>query len=179
MSKSLKNFLKIKDVIGSGPGQHSARQVRLFFLAHKYNAPLTWSQDAIDAAVLREKQLAQFFGGARAVLRDSQSAADRAMDAIGSAVVDAARRLEMAQAVQGGGGGGVGDGAASGAGGEAPTLDFAAAADALKAIPAEAWGTEERKLGQALLEAQDAVRAALADDFDTPQAMKAVMMLVN
>lgn len=175
MSKSLKNFLKIKDVVGSGPGQHSARQVRLFFLAHKYNAPLTWSKDAMEAAVGQERQLAQFFGAAKAVLRDAQSATDKAMDAIGTAVVDAARLAEMEAAVAGT--------AASGAGASEPAakpaLDFAAAAGALRAVPAEVWGAGERVVATALLETQEAVRAALADDFDTPTAMKALMGLVN
>lgn len=57
MSKSLKNFITIKDYLK--PGVYSpqpARDLRLYLLQHKYSADLHFSQARIDeAAVYREK----------------------------------------------------------------------------------------------------------------------------
>ena len=51
MSKSLKNFITIKQVLE----RYSARQLRLMFLQHSWNATLDYSEHSMTEAVQLEK----------------------------------------------------------------------------------------------------------------------------
>ena len=51
MSKSLKNFITIKQVLE----RYSARQLRLMFLLHSWNAMLDYSEQSMAEAVQLEK----------------------------------------------------------------------------------------------------------------------------
>ena len=65
MSKSLKNFVKISEALERfGP-----RQLRLFFLMHRYNAPLNYSENAMEAMEAVEKSFTEFFSNTKAALR--------------------------------------------------------------------------------------------------------------
>ena len=53
MSKSLKNFITIKEALK----RHSASQLRLAFLLHQWNATLDYSENTMLEAVQFEKTL--------------------------------------------------------------------------------------------------------------------------
>ncbi|CAH8512949.1 unnamed protein product [Schistosoma turkestanicum] len=56
MSKSLKNFITIRDALKT----HSARQIRLIFLLHSWGDTLDYSADTLAEAMGFEKQLVDF-----------------------------------------------------------------------------------------------------------------------
>lgn len=53
MSKSLKNFITIKDALT----RHTARQLRLAFLLHSWKDTLDYSDNTMEMAVQYEKLL--------------------------------------------------------------------------------------------------------------------------
>lgn len=56
MSKSLKNFISIKDYLSSGWTSRPADDLRIYFLHHKYNSTLHFSKERIkEAAVYRHR----------------------------------------------------------------------------------------------------------------------------
>ncbi|GFR89322.1 cysteine--tRNA ligase, cytoplasmic-like [Elysia marginata] len=57
MSKSLKNFVSIKEVLT----QYSARQVRLLYLLHAWKDTMDYSRKTMDVALEFEKTLQEFF----------------------------------------------------------------------------------------------------------------------
>jgi cysteinyl-tRNA synthetase len=65
MSKSLKNFVTIRDALST----YSARSIRLAFLLHRYNAPMDYSLECMQEAADIEKALAEYFHNLKAVLR--------------------------------------------------------------------------------------------------------------
>ena len=65
MSKSLKNFITIKDSLKT----HTSRQIRFLFLLHKYNMPMDYGDGTMNQAVSIEKIFAEFFLNVKAVLR--------------------------------------------------------------------------------------------------------------
>lgn len=71
MSKSLKNFITIKEALTT----YTARQIRFLFLLHKYEAIMDYSDDALTQARDQEKVFAEFFHVVKAVLREQDPAA--------------------------------------------------------------------------------------------------------
>jgi cysteinyl-tRNA synthetase len=65
MSKSLKNFVTIKEALE----MHSARQIRFCFILHKYNSTMDYSSDTMAQAVDIEKKFTEFFHNIKALLR--------------------------------------------------------------------------------------------------------------
>jgi cysteinyl-tRNA synthetase len=65
MSKSLKNFITIQEALEN----NTARQIRLLFLLHKYNAPMDYGDNTMSHAVITEKGFAEFFHNCKACLR--------------------------------------------------------------------------------------------------------------
>jgi cysteinyl-tRNA synthetase len=65
MSKSLKNFITIQEALEN----NTARQIRLLFLLHKYNAPMDYGDNTMSHSVITEKLFAEFFHNAKACLR--------------------------------------------------------------------------------------------------------------
>ncbi|KAG9510887.1 Cysteine--tRNA ligase, cytoplasmic, partial [Fragariocoptes setiger] len=57
MSKSLKNFITIRDALQ----QHTARQLRLLFLLHGWNDQLDYSPDTMKESLSFEKTFTEFF----------------------------------------------------------------------------------------------------------------------
>jgi cysteinyl-tRNA synthetase len=76
MSKSLKNFITIRQALEL----NSARQIRLCFLMHKYNAPMDYSKDTMVHAMSMEKTFVEFFHNAKAVLRETKIISDQRWD---------------------------------------------------------------------------------------------------
>ena len=67
MSKSLKNFITIKQALE----HNTARQIRMCFLLHKYNEPMDYGDETMNHAVERERSFGKFFDNAKAVIRSS------------------------------------------------------------------------------------------------------------
>ena len=59
MSKSLKNFVSIKDYLEN---IGTARELRLLFLMHSWDKPLDYSMDTIDGAKWVDKRITDFIG---------------------------------------------------------------------------------------------------------------------
>jgi cysteinyl-tRNA synthetase len=66
MSKSLKNFITIREALEN----NTARQIRMCFLLHKYNAPMDYGDNTMSHAMSIEKQFKEFFHNCKAVLRE-------------------------------------------------------------------------------------------------------------
>ena len=70
MSKSLKNFITIKDALKT----YTATQIRLLFLLHEWSSTLDYSYETMKEALTYEKYLSEFFLAVKDVLRaDSDS----------------------------------------------------------------------------------------------------------
>ncbi|MGH0176987.1 UNVERIFIED_CONTAM: hypothetical protein FKN15_074022 [Acipenser sinensis] len=65
MSKSLKNFITIKDALA----KHTARQLRLAFLMHSWKDTLDYSNNTMESAIQYEKFINEFFLNVKDVLR--------------------------------------------------------------------------------------------------------------
>lgn len=65
MSKSLKNFITIKDALA----KNTARQLRLAFLMHSWKDTLDYSSNTMESAVQYEKFMNEFFLNVKDVLR--------------------------------------------------------------------------------------------------------------
>lgn len=57
MSKSLKNFITIKDALDT----HTPRQIRLMFVIHKWNEPMDYSTNNLENAAGLEKRIVDFY----------------------------------------------------------------------------------------------------------------------
>ncbi|CAG0887603.1 unnamed protein product [Darwinula stevensoni] len=68
MSKSLKNFITIKDALQ----RHSSRQLRLLFLLHSWKDTLDFSSNTMDIAIAYDKMLNEFFLNVKNLLRGKQ-----------------------------------------------------------------------------------------------------------
>lgn len=65
MSKSLKNFITIRDVLR----RYSGRTVRFLFLMTPWHSTMNFSDDALKAASTREKEVSEFFSNNDVALR--------------------------------------------------------------------------------------------------------------
>ena len=68
MSKSLKNFITIRQALEN----NTARQIRLCFLLHKYNAPMDYGDNTMSHAISIEKIFTEFFHNVKAILREGK-----------------------------------------------------------------------------------------------------------
>ena len=85
MSKSLKNFFTIRELLAGGSTMklseeesitlppYTARQLRIVFMMHEWDKPMYFSKDALDIAVGKEKSFKEFFGAVRAMARDDEA----------------------------------------------------------------------------------------------------------
>ncbi|KNC76698.1 cysteinyl-tRNA synthetase, variant, partial [Sphaeroforma arctica JP610] len=65
MSKSLKNFITIKEALS----RHSARQLRLMFLSHSWGGKLDYSENTMTVAIHTEKVFNEFFLNVKSEMR--------------------------------------------------------------------------------------------------------------
>jgi len=65
MSKSLKNFITIREALE----EYSARQIRVFYLTHRYNARMDYSKKSMNNAADLDQQFAEFFLNMKALVR--------------------------------------------------------------------------------------------------------------
>uniref|UniRef100_A0A4W3IEV2 Cysteine--tRNA ligase, cytoplasmic n=1 Tax=Callorhinchus milii TaxID=7868 RepID=A0A4W3IEV2_CALMI len=73
MSKSLKNFITIKDALS----KHTARQLRLAFLMHSWKDTLDYSSNTMESAIQYERFLNEFFLNVKDILRTPTSITGR------------------------------------------------------------------------------------------------------
>ena len=72
MSKSLKNFITIKDILS----KYTAQTVRLFVLMHKYDSPLEYFPNkSFDEVTSRANKQKEFFLNIKAALRTNPMSA--------------------------------------------------------------------------------------------------------
>lgn len=69
MSKSLKNFISIKDALR----RYTSRQIRMFILLHQWNNTVIFKESAMDEASAIEKSFGIFLGTLRGLQRDKKS----------------------------------------------------------------------------------------------------------
>ncbi|EKX54961.1 cysteinyl-tRNA synthetase [Guillardia theta CCMP2712] len=134
MSKSLKNFFTIREILKGGSTMkvseeesvvlpaYSPRQLRILFMMHEWDKPMYFSKDTLDVAVGKEKTFKEFFGAVKAMARED---------------------------VKG-----------------------------VSSLP-QAWGEAENVLNRKIEDAQKEIAAALADNFNTPQALLRLQDLVT
>jgi cysteinyl-tRNA synthetase len=65
MSKSLKNFITIKQALK----EHSARQLRIMFLLQQWDRPMNYSDQTVSDARTKEALFKNFFGAVKALVR--------------------------------------------------------------------------------------------------------------
>jgi cysteinyl-tRNA synthetase len=70
MSKSLKNFITIKDALS----RYTARQLRIMFLQHQWHAPVYYKESSMTTAVAVESTFSNFFMTTAAHLRTASAA---------------------------------------------------------------------------------------------------------
>jgi cysteinyl-tRNA synthetase len=90
MSKSLKNFITIQQALEI----NSARQIRMLFLLHRYNASMDYGDNTMCRAVQHEKVFVEFFHNAKACLRSHPLSGPQKWDA---ATVTLQQKLSEAQ----------------------------------------------------------------------------------
>eukprot|EP00040_Diaphanoeca_grandis_P034475 m.213818 g.213818 ORF g.213818 m.213818 type:complete len:925 (+) comp33159_c0_seq1:114-2888(+) len=89
MSKSLKNFITIEQALEKS----TARQLRIMFLLQQWDKPMTYSEQAVDAAKKKEARFKSFFSVVSNYLKqDFLAATDRD---IGWALVDRALSTQL------------------------------------------------------------------------------------
>lgn len=67
MSKSLKNFITIKDILA----KHNARQIRYVFLLHNWNSLMNYTTEkTFPEAVGKDRQFTEFFRSVKALTRN-------------------------------------------------------------------------------------------------------------
>jgi cysteinyl-tRNA synthetase len=71
MSKSLKNFIKIRAALD----KYGPRQLRLLFLMFRYDAPMDYSEAVMEHAAAADKTFSEFFLNVKAELRRLPAAA--------------------------------------------------------------------------------------------------------
>lgn len=135
MSKSLKNFISIKEFLEGGYSTNPATDFRIFCLMNKYHSAIHFSKTRIDEAGTFRRKIENY-------LKLSES-------------VISSVRLETKSNIG---------------------LDEE---DAVIAARSSKPTVESRALRSALSACQLAVRDALAEDFDTPEALKAMSYLVG
>eukprot|EP00177_Eucheuma_denticulatum_P002469 GFKZ01004438.1.p1 GENE.GFKZ01004438.1~~GFKZ01004438.1.p1 ORF type:complete len:648 (+),score=91.46 GFKZ01004438.1:166-2109(+) len=66
MSKSLKNFITIRKCLE----RFNARQIRLSFIRHRYDAPMNYSEHAMEESISLDRTITDFYGNLKATLRE-------------------------------------------------------------------------------------------------------------
>jgi cysteinyl-tRNA synthetase len=139
MSKSLKNFISIKDFISGSYSTHPALDFRIFCLQYKYHSSVHFSQDRIDDAKSFRRKVESYLALAEAVtssagLRHSNSkvSAESVITALSTPSALSAKSTK-----------------------------------------------QSRDLKNSLSVCRKAVSKALADDFDTPEALRHMSYLLG
>jgi len=76
MSKSLKNFITIQEALKT----HTARQIRMCFLLHKYNLPMDYGDSTMGEAISMDNKFNEFFQNIKVVLRSNKLKGPQKLD---------------------------------------------------------------------------------------------------
>ncbi|KAJ3324878.1 hypothetical protein HDU93_002704, partial [Gonapodya sp. JEL0774] len=74
MSKSLKNFITIKEALANS----TANQMRILFLSYNWNATLDYKRDSLEESKRKEEAIGNFLAIAKAVVADAKQKAKEA-----------------------------------------------------------------------------------------------------
>ena len=91
MSKSLKNFITIKEALK----RNTSSQLRIMFLQHHWKEPLTFKESSLTAAVSAEQTLVHFFASVNALSRQDDSSSNESN--WHALELELAQKLETAQ----------------------------------------------------------------------------------
>ena len=94
MSKSLKNFITIQEVLQ----KYSARQLRITFLLHSWKDTLDYNDNTMELAKSYEKTANEFFLGVKHLLRSSPASGVAAFNKWTPAEMDMNTKLEKCKA---------------------------------------------------------------------------------
>eukprot|EP00960_Hanusia_phi_P052039 761207-Hanusia_phi.AAC.1 len=109
MSKSLKNFFTIREILKGGSTMkvseeesvvlpaYSPRQLRILFMMHEWDKPMYFSKDTLDVAVGKEKTFKEFFGAVKAMAREDVKSVSSLSQAWGEAENALNRKIEEIQ----------------------------------------------------------------------------------
>ncbi|KAK3102977.1 hypothetical protein FSP39_015466, partial [Pinctada imbricata] len=89
MSKSLKNFISIKDALG----KHTPRQIRFLFLLHQWKDTLDYGSNSMEIATKYEKMVNEFFLNVKSLLRNTPSTGIEAFEKWNKEEVDLNERF--------------------------------------------------------------------------------------
>lgn len=78
MSKSTKNFTKIKEITE----KYSHNAIRMYFVMHNWNAPMDYSEESMKESVEKEKYINGFFQNAKIYLKENDLKRDLKFDNI-------------------------------------------------------------------------------------------------
>jgi len=67
MSKSLKNFLKIKDITK----EYNHNSIRIYFITHNWNEVMDFTFPGLTEASNKEKYIAEFFRNLKICLKEN------------------------------------------------------------------------------------------------------------
>ena len=67
MSKSLKNFISIKELLK----KYSARQIRLLFLLHKYDVLMNYNSNSFKETEDKDRKYYEFYLTIKKILREN------------------------------------------------------------------------------------------------------------
>jgi len=110
MSKSLKNFFTIRELLNGGSKMklskdeeitlppYTARQLRIVFMMHQWDQPMYFSKEALDVAVGKEKTFKEFFGAVRGLMRDQTGSVASSPQNWGELEVQFNSKIEETQA---------------------------------------------------------------------------------
>ena len=65
MSKSLKNFITIKEILK----RYSSRQIRFLFLLHQWDAIMDYAEHSMQEVIEKERQFLEFLKQSKALMR--------------------------------------------------------------------------------------------------------------
>ena len=138
MSKSLKNFISIKDYMQGSYSTHPAIDFRIFCLQNKYHSSVHFSQSRVDEAGAFRRKIENYLKLSAAVLSPTTS---DPINGVAEESNTSSSKIPAAMSCK-------------------PT-------------------SESKAIGASLSDCQHSVQIALANDFDTPEALKLLSYLVG
>jgi cysteinyl-tRNA synthetase len=84
MSKSLKNFRKISEFTE----KYNANTLRLYFMKHKWEGNMNFTEEGIREASTKEKTLSEFFQNLKVVFRENDLSRNLRFDSIDQGLLD-------------------------------------------------------------------------------------------
>ncbi|CAO3702291.1 unnamed protein product [Rhizopus stolonifer] len=90
MSKSLKNFITIQEALKT----YSARQLRLFFLKHQWDAKMDFKKSSMEETIQAEQTIKNFFDNTKALTNKVKMDGSRGADELNGGITHRFRQAE-------------------------------------------------------------------------------------